>query len=670
VDSQQLSDTARGFLGSVTRRARAATSAIVGSRDIDALLQDPGLVASLERYAVEHDTPLAQVRAEAATHLAEMAASHDPRATRSWDKLGAWIMRAHDVLVDEEDIVRLKALDREHSLALVFSHRSYLDGWVLPNVLASRRFSPLYTFGGANLDLPVVGDLVSRTGVIFIKRATKDIPVYRLTLRAYIAHLVGQRANLAWSIEGGRTRTGKLRPPVHGILRYLSDAAEAGSGPEVYLVPVSIVYDQLHEVAGMTAEARGSRKRPEDLGWLIRFARSQGGRLGRAYVSIGEPLPLRERMSALRAAGNDTSQAVERIAIDASHRINRATPVTTTAVVCLALLGADRALTFDRVLDTVEPLARYIADRRWPVAGAASLTDKSTIRRALQELVASGVLTVFDAGIEPVWRIAPDQHLVAAFYRNTVIHILVERAIGEVSLLDAMAASDGAPDGADAERAAWERAKALRDLLKFEFFFPGRDDFEQELRAELALMSPISPAAPGTLTPAAARTILETTDLHVAHLVLRPFVDAYLVVADRLAAAGDSAVVEADVLEEALQVGQQWELERRIASAESVSLELYKTALRLAAHRDLLAGDDPARPADMDGTSSTDRSVGPDGESGAKGESGPDGEHPAYPGVSLSARRAAFRAELQGVATQLDEIARIEAARRSDRGLR
>jgi len=661
VDSQRLSDTARGLLGSVTRRARtatsAATSAVGGSRDVDALLQDPGLVASLERYAVEHDLPLAQVRAEAATHLAEMAASHDPRATRSWDKLGAWIMRAHDVLVDEEDIVRLKALDREHSLALVFSHRSYLDGWVLPNVLASRRFSPLYTFGGANLDLPVVGDLVSRTGVIFIKRATKDIPVYRLTLRAYIAHLVAQRANLAWSIEGGRTRTGKLRPPVHGILRYLSDAAEASSGPEVYLVPVSIVYDQLHEVAGMTAEARGSRKRPEDLGWLIRFARSQGGRLGRAYVSIGEPLPLRERMAALRASGNDTSQAVERIAIDASHRINRATPVTTTAVVCLALLGADRALTFDRVLDTVDPLARYIADRRWPVAGAASLTDKSTIRRALQELVASGVLTVFDAGIEPVWRIAPDQHLVAAFYRNTVIHILVERAIGEVSLLDAMAA----PAGADAERAAWERAKALRDLLKFEFFFPGRDDFEQELRAELALMSPISPAAPGTLTPAAARTILETTDLHVAHLVLRPFVDAYLVVADRLAAAGDSAVAEADVLEEALQVGQQWELERRIASAESVSLELYKTALRLAAHRDLLAGDDAVG---MDDASSTDRAAG------KAGEPGPNGEHPAYQGVSLKARRAAFLAELQGVATQLDEIARIEATRRSTRGVR
>ncbi|HNV14311.1 MAG TPA: lysophospholipid acyltransferase [Dermatophilaceae bacterium] len=631
MDAQRLADTARGWVGSAARRAREAAGAVTGSGpDIQELLADPGLAASLERYAAEHDLPIGPVRAEAAEHLHEMVATHNPRATQSWDKLGAWIMRAHDVLVDEEDMARLKALDREHSLAIVFSHRSYLDGWVLPNVMSSRRFSPLFTFGGANLDLPVVGTLVSRTGIIFIKRETKEMPVYRLTLRGYISHLVQRRSNLAWSIEGGRTRTGKLRPPVHGILRYLSDAAEASDGPDVMLVPVSIVYDQLHEVAGMTAEARGSRKRPEDLGWLIRFARSQGGRLGRAYVSIGEPFPLRQRMATLRAEGNDTSQAVERVAIDASHRINRATPVTTVAVVCLALLGADRALTFERVLDTVEPLARYIRDRRWPVAGAANLTDRSTIRRALQELVASGVLTVFEAGTEPVWRIAPDQHLVAAFYRNTVIHILVDRAIGEVALLDAIAAGEGA----NVERAAWERAKALRDLLKFEFFFPGRDDFERELRAELALMAP---GGAGALTLDSARALLDGSDLYVANLVLRPFVDAYLVVADRLAAAGDSAVNEADVLDEALRVGQQWELERRIASAESVSLELYRTGLRLARHRGLLGGE---------------------------------GADTAYPGESLGARRAAFLVELQDVATQLDTIARITQASRSARGLR
>ncbi len=53
------------------------------------------------------------------------------------------------------------------------------------------------------------------------------------------------------------------------------------------------------------------------------------------------------------------------------------------------------------------------------------------------------MLTAYDRGTEPVWKIGDDQHLVAAFYRNTVIHILVERAIGELALL---AVSELEPD--------------------------------------------------------------------------------------------------------------------------------------------------------------------------------------------------------------------------------
>ncbi|HOA59619.1 MAG TPA: hypothetical protein PKI09_16695, partial [Dermatophilaceae bacterium] len=111
MDAQRLAETARGWVGSATRRAREAVVAVTGSGpDIEALLADPGLAASLERYAADHDLPIGPVRAEAAEHLREMVATHNPRATQSWDKLGAWIMRAHDVLVDEEDMARLKAL--------------------------------------------------------------------------------------------------------------------------------------------------------------------------------------------------------------------------------------------------------------------------------------------------------------------------------------------------------------------------------------------------------------------------------------------------------------------------------------------------------------------------------------------------------------------------------
>ncbi len=579
--------------------ARAALPRSVGERlpaapprEVTELLHDKRFQRAVAAQAEEQGRPEEEVWEEVKGYLHEMAAAHDDRASQGWARMGDWFLRAYDVLVDEDDMQQLRRVDRDHSLALAFSHRSYLDGMVIPNALMARRFSPTYTFGGANLNLPVIGSVASRTGLIFIRRSTQEIPVYRLALRSYIRQMVVNKRNLAWSIEGGRTRTGKLRPPVHGILKYLTDTVEGEDAPDVQVVPMAVVYDQLHEVSLMTQEARGASKTPEDWRWLVRFARLQRNRLGRAYLTVGEPFSLRERMAELAAEGVTGHQAVERVALDISHRLNRATPVTVTAIVSLALLGADRAMTMDEVLETVEPLAAYIESRRWPVAGAADLRDRATIRRALAELARSGVLTAYDGGTEPVWKIGDDQHLVAAFYRNTVIHILVERAIGELALLTVSELEPGAelPPGGELQ-VGWEEAKRMRDLLKFEFFFPGRAGFEDDLRTELRLLVGEDAGQDGgAMTPARARELLVSARPHLSHLVLRPFLEAYLVVADRLADRGDSAVDEDDLLADSLAVGRQWALQRKVASEESVSLELFRTALALARHRGLLEG--------------------------------------------------------------------------------
>jgi glycerol-3-phosphate O-acyltransferase len=563
------------------------------SAEVVQLLAAPWYDERLGELADELRRDPDSVRAEAAGYLREMAASLDERAVKAWRSFSCWLMRAYDVLVDEDQIAQLRKLDRKATLAFAFSHRSYLDGMLLPEEILANRLSHALTFGGANLNFFPMGTWAKRTGTIFIRRQTKDIPIYRFVLRAYAAQLVQNHANLTWSIEGGRTRTGKLRPPVYGILRYISDAVDEIDGPEVYLVPTSIVYDQLHEVEAMTTEAYGAVKRPEDLRFLIRLARQQGERLGRAYLDFGEPLPLLKRLEELRAEESGTGTEIERIALDVEHRINRATPVTPTAVVSLALLGADRSLSISEVLATVRPLASYIAARNWTVAGAADLTNRSTIRWTLHQLVASGVVSVYDAGTEPVWGIGAHQHLVAAFYRNTAIHILVDRAIAETALL---AASDMSADGSVLPATVRDEALSLRELLKFEFLFSARAQFEKDLADEVRLIGPAEDPVDTTKAASAAdvRRLLEHADLLLAHLVLRPFLDAYHIVADRLAAYEDESFDEEAFLAECLEVGMQWELQRRIASAESRSMELFKTALRLARHRELVdAFEDP-----------------------------------------------------------------------------
>src|SRR5439155_984208 len=94
----------------------------------------------------------------------------------------------------------------------------------------------------------------------------------------------------------------------------------------------------------------------------------------------------------------------------------------------------------------------------------------------------NAVVTCFAGGPEAVYRSGPEKHLIASYYRNTIIHFFVNGAIAELALL--RAAEDGIADPA-AE--FWDEAIRLRDLLKFEFFFAEKDAFREELREEVGL---------------------------------------------------------------------------------------------------------------------------------------------------------------------------------------
>src|SRR5262249_50194340 len=159
----------------------------------------------------------------------------------------------------------------------------------------------------------------------------KDADVYKAVLREYLGYLLRKRFNLEWYIEGGRTRTGKLRPPRYGILNYLVEAFRDSGIDDVYLVPVSMVYDQLHEVAAMAAEEHGAAKQPEGLTWILNYTVAQRRAFGAVHINFGEPLSLAQALA-------EEDSSIPKIAFEVMHRVNSATPVTASAIVALALL--------------------------------------------------------------------------------------------------------------------------------------------------------------------------------------------------------------------------------------------------------------------------------------------------------------------------------------------
>jgi glycerol-3-phosphate O-acyltransferase len=543
---------------------------------VEAIQDSPQFRGELPGLAARLDIPEPDVAELAGADLESLVASVSPLAV---DLMSATLRplhaRAWEVQADTAGLERLRELNRRHALVFLPSHRSYADSLLLADVLTDNDFPRNHVISGDNLSFWPVGPLAKRAGVIFIRRSFGGDEIYKFALRAYLGYLLAKRFNLEWYLEGGRSRTGKLRPPRYGLLTYLAEAIERGYAQDACLVPVSITYDQLAEASAMAAEQSGGAKKAEGLSWLASYARGQLNRIGTAAVRFAEPLSLREAMAAEGDAGDRDAWRLrlQKVAFEVAVRVNRVTPATATAMVTLALLGVrDRALTLGQVRQVLEPLRDYLAERALPRSDDALRTGEG-VRRVLAALARQRVVTIYDGGEEPVYAIEQGQHLVAAFYRNSAIHHFVDRAVAELVLLSP-----------PADR--WDEAMRLRDQLKFEFFFPDKQAYRVQLSAELGRLHPRWESADG-------RAVLEGSRLLMAHRVLRSFLDAQLVVAERLSAHDPARPVEEkEFLAECGGVGRQMLLQGRLHGPESLSRELFSGALRLVANQDLTGPGD------------------------------------------------------------------------------
>ena len=287
--------------------------------------------------------------------------------------------RAWNVSADVDTLEALRELNKSHALVFLPSHRTSFDPLILADALTSHDFPRNHTLGGDNMSFWPFGALGRRSGVVFIRRKFGSDQIYRLAARSYLSFLVSKRFNLEWYIEGGRSRTGKLRPPMLGLLAYLVDALEENPDLDVMIVPTSIVYDQLAEIQTMAAEDAGGTKKAESLGRLLPYAKAHRTPHGTARVRFAQPFSLRE---ALQQAGEGRSR-LDKVAFKVMDGINGATPISATSLASFALLGGSRAHTADEIERVLAPLLDYIEARGLPAQRGRCVAARGWCRHFL-----------------------------------------------------------------------------------------------------------------------------------------------------------------------------------------------------------------------------------------------------------------------------------------------
>jgi glycerol-3-phosphate O-acyltransferase len=416
-----------------------------------------------------------------------------------------------------------------------------------------------------------------RSGGIFIRRKFQDNRLYKAVLRLYIGYLMEKRFPMTWAFEGTRSRTGKLMPPRYGLLKYVLEAAHTTGARNIHVIPVTVSYDLMRDVQDYASEQAGKLKQPESLKWFVGYLSSLRQPMGRIYLDFGESVVLEQ------APDPEDQSALAKIAFEVAVQANQVAPITLPAVACLVLLGAaPRALTAREIQHEVLAIVRWARARNIRLTSDFQVKSPSHVNELAAAMQGMGLLNRYDEGTDTLFGIEPAQHLMASYYRNTIIHHFVNKAILELALLRA---SD-APKG-ETRDVFWQETLRLRDFFKFEFFYPSKKTFRKQLRAELER---IDPRWEDQLLSGQREMLSLLNGMWplLAHATLLPFVEAYSVVFDLLARLGESESLQEDeCVTRALRVGKQAYLQRRITSEASIGKLLFQNGYKLAQNLEL-----------------------------------------------------------------------------------
>ncbi|MGL5335492.1 MAG: 1-acyl-sn-glycerol-3-phosphate acyltransferase, partial [Enterovibrio sp.] len=260
------------------------------SKLIQELLQSPHFQQMLEAHAQQQNLKIEQVTAQAAKMLDEIAADFSPRLLRVGNVVSSWAWRHLYQKIHVINCEPVRALcDSGHAIIYLPCHRSHMDYLLFASILHQQALVPAHTAAGVNLNFFPAGGIFRRCGAFFMRRSFRGDPLYSAVFREYLTVLVAKGYPIEFFIEGGRSRTGKLRIPKTGMLAMLIEAMLRCNKSKIAIVPTYIGYEHVMEVDTYANELQGKQKTQESFSDLFNITKKLRN-YGEGFVSFAQPI--------------------------------------------------------------------------------------------------------------------------------------------------------------------------------------------------------------------------------------------------------------------------------------------------------------------------------------------------------------------------------------------
>jgi glycerol-3-phosphate O-acyltransferase len=400
---------------------------------------------AIRRHSEVNKVPIQKSVAKARRYANEIAANYSYTTVRVMERLLSWLWNRLYDGVEVGGAERLKSVAEGNEIIYVPCHRSHIDYLLLSYVVYKNGLVPPHIAAGVNLNLPVIGPILRSGGAFFMRRSFRDDPLYAAVFRRYFSLNLAKGVAMEYFIEGGRSRTGRLLPAKPGMLAMTVRAYLREPARPVVFVPVYFGYERLFEGRSYVSELAGKPKQKESVLGILKAVRQLRREFGRVHVNFGEPFFLEDVLGAHRPGWRNepieedekptwSGPVVEHLADEILKRINAAAAASPVNLLAMALLATPRQSMVE------QPLVRMLELFATILREAPYHADVTVTAMGGAEMIAYGerlgLLERRAHRLGDIISLAPEEALLATYFRNNVSHLLALPSIVACCFLD------------------------------------------------------------------------------------------------------------------------------------------------------------------------------------------------------------------------------------------
>ena len=473
----------------LNRQLKSITGPILKSRQemTEDILTRKALREYLAEYASEHNLTLSKTHKKAAGYIKEIAANYNLKVINFGAWLLTWIFKNifEDIVLNQDEINRMREKSTKAPLILVPCHKSHLDYLLLPYVMYKNNMPCPHIAAGKNLSFWPLGPLFRRGGAFFLRRTFQGAPLYAKIFAAYLQKLLYEGFNIKIFVEGGRSRTGKLLPPKPGGLAMLINAYLEGACKNLYFVPIFIGYDQVLEEDAYLNEMVGGNKKPENIKGLLNARKFLKKKYGKVYIRFDEPISIKKYIEKKDVDLSKMSQKeyfkfVKGFGYKLINAINDSSVATPHGIIASGILNCPKnTFTKKQLFSRVRLYMNMLTYMNTEMSDILMVDPDNALKSVTKDFISRNIVEFADEDDKEisentVFIVKDNKRAVLDYYKNSVISFFTHYAYTAVAILEMDRFQFSSSD-------LTQRFKFLEKMFKDEFFYNEDTTIEENI---------------------------------------------------------------------------------------------------------------------------------------------------------------------------------------------